>query len=148
MCYVLQKVTKEKNTLAERLKNAEASRKRFDDELKRYAAETQTREEIRKSLENEVRRLTQTVGQTEGEKKEREEQITRCEAYIDGMESKLQVCQVFTLLICYVSTAFHTYTYIVYFFFKCIVRNMAITFGFFVARCTSQWHHTILGTCP
>lgn len=104
MCYVLQKVTKEKNTLAERLKNAEASRKRFDDELKRYAAETQTREEIRKSLENEVRRLTQTVGQTEGEKKEKEEQITRCEAYIDGMESKLQVCQVSTLLIFHVST--------------------------------------------
>lgn len=89
----LKKVTKEKNTLAERLKNAEVSRKRFDDELKRYAAETQTREEIRKSLENEVRRLTQTVGQTEEEKKEKEEQIGRCEAYIDGMESKLQVCQ-------------------------------------------------------
>ncbi|KAG2659786.1 hypothetical protein PVAP13_1KG380605 [Panicum virgatum] len=89
----LKKVTKEKNTLAERLKNAEASRKRFDDELKRYAAETQTREEIRKSLENEVRKLTQTVGQTEGEKKEKEEQISRCEAYIDGMQSKLQVCQ-------------------------------------------------------
>ncbi|CAL5057168.1 unnamed protein product [Urochloa decumbens] len=89
----LKKVTKEKNTLAERLKNAEASRKRFDDELKRYAAETQTREEIRKSLENEVRRLTQTVGQTEGEKKEKEEQISRCESYIDGMQSKLQVCQ-------------------------------------------------------
>ncbi|CAO2039635.1 unnamed protein product [Urochloa humidicola] len=89
----LKKVTKEKNTLAERLKNAEASRKRFDDELKRYAAETQTREEIRKSLENEVRMLTQTVGQTEGEKREKEEQISRCEAYIDGMQSKLQVCQ-------------------------------------------------------
>jgi len=95
----MQKVTKEKNTLAERLKNAEASRKRFDDELKRYAAETQTREEIRKSLENEVRKLTQTVGQTEGEKKEKEEQISRCEAYIDGMQSKLQVCQVFHLAI-------------------------------------------------
>ena len=93
----MQKVTKEKNTLAERLKNAEASRKRFDDELKCYAAETQTREEIRKSLENEVRKLTQTVGQTEGEKKEKEEQISRCEAYIDGMQSKLQVCQVFQL---------------------------------------------------
>ncbi|CAN6273468.1 unnamed protein product [Urochloa humidicola] len=89
----LKKVTKEKNTLAEWLKNAEASRKRFDDELKRYAAETQTREEIRKSLENEVRRLTQTIEQTEGEKKEKEEQISRCEAYIDGMQSKLQVCQ-------------------------------------------------------
>nr|CAB3450363.1 unnamed protein product [Digitaria exilis] len=49
----LKKVTKEKSTLAERLKNAEASRKRFEDELKRYSAETQTREEIRKSLENE-----------------------------------------------------------------------------------------------
>jgi predicted nuclease with TOPRIM domain len=104
MCYVLQKVTKEKTTLAERLKNAEASRKRLDDELKRYAAETQTREEIRKSLENEVRRLTQTVGQTEGEKKEKEEQISRCEAYIDGMQSKLQVCQVFHLAIFIVCT--------------------------------------------
>lgn len=103
---MLQKVTKEKNTLAEQLKNAEASRKRFDDELKRYAAETQTREEIRKSLENEVRRLTQTVGQTEGEKREKEEQITRCEAYIDGMESKLQVCQVSTLLF---FLCFHNY---------------------------------------
>ena len=102
----MQKVTKEKNTLAERLKNAEASRKRFDDELKRYAAETQTREEIRKSLENEVRKLTQTVGQTEGEKKEKEEQISRCEAYIDGMQSKLQVCQVFQLanFFLYIST--------------------------------------------
>jgi hypothetical protein len=51
-----------------------------------------------------VRRLTQTVGKTEGEKKEKEEQIARCEAYIDGMESKLQVCQVIpTLLIFYVS---------------------------------------------
>ena len=102
----MQKVTKEKNTLAERLKNAEASRIRFDDELKRYAAETQTREEIRKSLENEVRKLTQTVGQTEGEKKEKEEQISRCEAYIDGMQSKLQVCQVFQLanFFLYIST--------------------------------------------
>ncbi|KAF7079512.1 hypothetical protein CFC21_083732 [Triticum aestivum] len=89
----IKKVTTEKNTLAERLKNAEASRKRFDDELKRHAAETQAREEIRKSLEAEVRRLTHKVGQTEGEKKEKEDQISRCEAYIDGMESKLQVCQ-------------------------------------------------------
>ena len=109
----MQKVTKEKNTLAERLKNAEASRIRFDDELKCYAAETQTREEIRKSLENEVRKLTQTVGQTEGEKKEKEEQISRCEAYIDGMQSKLQVCQVFHLAI--------------YFYFSTIVCSILIS---------------------
>lgn len=88
---------KEKNALAERLKNAEAARKRFDEELKRYATENVTREEIRQSLEDEVRRLTQTVGQTEGEKREKEEQVARCEAYIDGMESKLQACQVFAL---------------------------------------------------
>jgi hypothetical protein len=94
LCFcMLQKITKEKNALAERLKGVEASRKRVDDEFKRFVAEAQTREEIRKSLEGEVRRLTQTVGQTEGEKKEKEDQITRCEAYIDGMESKLQVCQ-------------------------------------------------------
>lgn len=84
---------KEKNALVERLKSAEAARKRFDDELKRYATEKVTREEIRQSLEDEVRRLTQTVGQTEGEKREKEEQVARCEAYIDGMESKLQACQ-------------------------------------------------------
>ncbi|KAL6985250.1 hypothetical protein U1Q18_018628 [Sarracenia purpurea var. burkii] len=89
----LKRVVKEKNALAERLKSAEAARKRFDDELKRYATENVTREEIRKSLEDEVRRLTQTVGQTEGEKREKEEQVTRCEAYIDGMEAKLQACQ-------------------------------------------------------
>ena len=86
---------KEKNALAERLKGAEVARKRFDEELKRYVTEKVTREEIRKSLEDEVRRLTQTVGQTEGEKREKEEQVARCEAYIDGMESKLQACQVF-----------------------------------------------------
>lgn len=91
-----QRVVKEKNALAERLKNAEAARRRFDEELKRYATEKLTREEIRKSLEDEVRRLTETVGQTEGEKREKEEQVARCEAYIDGMEAKLQACQVFT----------------------------------------------------
>ncbi|KAI4337302.1 hypothetical protein L6164_015735 [Bauhinia variegata] len=89
----LKKVVKEKNALAERLKSAEAARKRFDEELKRYATENVTREEIRQSLEAEVRRLTQTVGQTEEEKREKEDQVARCEAYIDGMESKLQACQ-------------------------------------------------------
>ncbi|KAI3442168.1 uncharacterized protein J3R85_001486 [Psidium guajava] len=89
----LKKVVKEKNALSERLKNAEAGRKRFDEELKRYAAENVTREEVRQSLEDEIRRLRQTVGQTEGEKREKEEQVARCEAYIDVMESKLQDCQ-------------------------------------------------------
>lgn len=89
-----QKVVKEKNALTERLKGAEAARKRFDEELKRYATENVTREEIRQSLEDEVRRLTETVGQTEGEKREKEVQIARCEAYIDAMEPKLQACQV------------------------------------------------------
>ncbi|XP_052209829.1 uncharacterized protein LOC127813105 [Diospyros lotus] len=89
----LKRVMKEKNVLAERLKSAEAARKRFDEELKRYATEKMTREESRQSLEEEVRRLTQTVGQTEGEKREKEQQVARCEAYIDGMEAKLQTCQ-------------------------------------------------------
>ncbi|KAJ4958148.1 hypothetical protein NE237_025259 [Protea cynaroides] len=89
----LKRVVKEKNALAERLKSAEAARKRFDEELKRYATETVTREEVRQSLEDEVRLLTQTVGQTEGEKREKEEQVARCEAYIDGMEAKLHACQ-------------------------------------------------------
>lgn len=88
---------KEKNALAERLKNAEAARKRFDEEQKRYATENVSREELRQSLEDEVRRLTQTVGQTEGEKREKEAQVARCEAYIDGMECKLQTCEVFAL---------------------------------------------------
>ncbi|XP_076917013.1 uncharacterized protein LOC143576923 [Bidens hawaiensis] len=89
----LKRITKEKNALAERLRNAEVARKRFDDELKRYATETMSREEVRQSLEEEVRRLTQTVGQSEREKREKEEQIARCEAYIDGMESKLHTCE-------------------------------------------------------
>ncbi|KAK6162064.1 hypothetical protein DH2020_001905 [Rehmannia glutinosa] len=89
----LKRVMKEKNALAERLKSAEAARKRFDEESKRFTSENMTREEIRKSLEDEIRRLTQTVGQTEGEKREKEEQVARCEAYIDGMESKLQACE-------------------------------------------------------
>lgn len=91
---VVQRVMKEKNVLAERLKSAESARKRFDEELKRFATETVTREEVRQSLEDEVRRLTQTVGQTEGGLREKEEQVMRCEAYIDGMEAKLHACQV------------------------------------------------------
>lgn len=99
---------KEKNALAERLKTAESARKRFDEELKRYATENVTREEVRKSLEDEVRRLTHTVGQTEGEKREKEEQVARCEAYIDGMESKLQACQVCSTLYLYQPIFMHT----------------------------------------
>lgn len=143
MCYVLQKVTKEKNTLAERLKNAEASRKRFDDELKRYAAETQTREEIRKSLENEVRRLTQTVGQVEGEKKEKEEQISRCEAYIDGMQSKLEVCQVFhPAVFFYVSTIFCSILLSTLTIVSNALLERSISVGSFVVT-KNDW-----GTCP
>lgn len=93
-CALLQRVMKEKNVLAERLKSAEAARKRFDEELKRIATENVSREEVRQSLEDEIRRLRRTVGETEGEKREKEDQIARCEAYIDGMESKLQACQV------------------------------------------------------
>ena len=93
----MQRITKEKNALAERLRNAEVARKRFDDELKRYATEKLTREEIRQSLEDEVWRLTQTVGQTEEEKREKDEQVARCEAYIDGLQSKLQISEVWFL---------------------------------------------------
>ncbi|GAB2215403.1 hypothetical protein Droror1_Dr00019786 [Drosera rotundifolia] len=89
----LKRVLKEKDALAERLKQAEASRNKFDEELKRYATENLTKEQIRKSLEDEVRHLTETVGQTAGEKREKEEQVARYEAYINGMESKLQACQ-------------------------------------------------------
>eukprot|EP01018_Ginkgo_biloba_P001927 Gb_20787 [translate_table: standard] len=89
----LKRVVKEKNALAERLKYAEAAHKRFDGDLKRFATETVSREELRQSLENEVRRLTETVGQTEGGLREKEEQLMRCEAYIDGMEAKLDACQ-------------------------------------------------------
>ncbi|CAH2060983.1 unnamed protein product [Thlaspi arvense] len=89
----LKKVGKEKTALTEKLKVTEAARKRFEEELKRYATENVTREEFRKSLEEEIRRLKQTVEETEEEKREKEDQIARCEAYIDGMESKLQACQ-------------------------------------------------------
>ncbi|KAG7567707.1 MATH/TRAF domain [Arabidopsis thaliana x Arabidopsis arenosa] len=89
----LKKVGKEKNALTEKLKITEAARKRFEEELKRYATENVTREELRKSLEDQIRQLTQTVGQTKEEKREKEDQISRCEAYIDGMETKLQACQ-------------------------------------------------------
>lgn len=68
---------KEKKALAERLKGTEVALKRFDEELKRYATEYVTRDEIRQSLEDEVRRLTQTVGQTEGEKGRRKNRLHR-----------------------------------------------------------------------
>ncbi|KAF8677820.1 hypothetical protein HU200_046449 [Digitaria exilis] len=108
------------------LKNAEASRKRFEDELKRYSAETQTREEIRKSLENEVRRLTQSVGQVEGEKKEKEEQISRCEAYIDGMQSKLASLPGFHLPVSPLIflQLFGMYLYLIDYYLNCLVEKM------------------------
>ncbi|KAK9944376.1 hypothetical protein M0R45_009948 [Rubus argutus] len=62
-----QLVVKEKNALAERLKGAEAARKRFDEELKRYATEKATREE--------------------GKKREKEELVGWCETYIDGIKT-------------------------------------------------------------
>lgn len=91
-----KKVMKEKSALAERLKGAEAARKRFDEELKRCATEKVTREEIRQSLEEEVRRLTQTVGQTEGEKREKEAQVARCEVFIHEMERRMHNYEVIT----------------------------------------------------
>ena len=97
LAVIMQRVVKEKNALTERLKSVEAGRKRFDEELKRYATEKVGREEVRQSLEDKVRCLTQSLGQTEGEKQEKEEQVVRCEAYIQGMESKLQACQVIPL---------------------------------------------------
>lgn len=66
---MMQRVVKEKNVLAVKLKSAEAAWKKFDKELKLYATENVTREEVRQSLEDEVQRLTQTVGQTEGERR-------------------------------------------------------------------------------
>ncbi|KAK3437118.1 hypothetical protein EUGRSUZ_C01723 [Eucalyptus grandis] len=87
------KVVKEKDDLAERLKSAEAGRKRFDEELKRYATENVTREEIRQSLEDEIRRLRQTVGQTEGEKRKKDERIAEYEERIHGMQARLEAYQ-------------------------------------------------------
>jgi len=40
-----------------------------------------------------VRQLQASVGQTEGGLREKEEQVRRCEAYIDGMEAKLSAHQ-------------------------------------------------------
>lgn len=66
---------KEKNVLAERLKTAETSRQKFDEEMKRFTSETVGKEELRKSLENEVRRLNSRMGQTETGLREKEEQV-------------------------------------------------------------------------
>lgn len=118
---------KEKNALAERLKNAEAARKRFDDELKRYATENVSREEVRQSLEDEVRRLTKTVGQTEGEKREKEEQVARCEAYIDGMESRLQTCQVLNYIFINLNLSYINISHVsLRFMILCEVTNLSL----------------------
>ncbi|KAK2631444.1 hypothetical protein EUGRSUZ_L02898 [Eucalyptus grandis] len=86
----LEKVVKEKDALAERLKIAEAGRKISDEELKRYATENVTGEEIRQSLEDEIRRLRQTVGQTEGEKWKKEERMAEYEERIHDMRAQLE----------------------------------------------------------
>lgn len=66
---------KEKNVLAERLKTAETSRQKFDEEMKRVTSETVGKDELRKTLENEVRRLNSRMGQTETGLREKEEQV-------------------------------------------------------------------------
>lgn len=93
-----QKAAKEKTLLSEKLKNAEASRKRIEEEMKRFSIESVTREDARQSLEDEVRSLKQTVVRVQEEKREKEEQVSRCEAYIDIMQPKLQSCQVSLLI--------------------------------------------------
>lgn len=90
-----QRVVKEKNALAERLKSAEATINRCNEEVKRCASEAVTREEDQKILQNEVQWFKQKVEQTELEKGHKEEQIATCEAYIASMEAKLNECQVF-----------------------------------------------------
>ncbi|KAL3745451.1 hypothetical protein ACJRO7_014538 [Eucalyptus globulus] len=89
----LKKVAEEKDPLAERLKSAEAGRKRSDEEPKRYEMENVTGEEIRQSLEDEIRRLRETVGQTEGEKRKKEEQIAEYKERINGMQARLEAYQ-------------------------------------------------------
>lgn len=131
---------KEKNALAERLKNAEAARKRFDDELKRYATENVSREEVRQSLEDEVRRLTKTVGQTEGEKREKEEQVARCEAYIDGMESRLQTCQVLNYIFINLNLSYINISHVsLRFMILCEVTNLSL----FMNDCWKNFLHSM-----
>ena len=92
---MVQRVVKEKNALAERLKSAEATINRCNEEVKRYASEAVTREAVQKSLQNEIQWFEQKVEQIELEKGQKQERIASCEAYITSMGAKLNECQVF-----------------------------------------------------
>ncbi|KAG0473404.1 hypothetical protein HPP92_014759 [Vanilla planifolia] len=88
----IRKLSAERRVLQDRLHDAETqlaqlkSRKR--DELKRVLKEKNALAERLKGV-----KLLGKVGQTEGEKREKEAQVARCEAYIDGMEAKMQASQ-------------------------------------------------------
>jgi hypothetical protein len=83
-------VTKEKTALAERLKKAEAAQRRLEEEVKRHAIEAV---KFRK-LESDMRQLEVLLSKADVEKREKQKQAAQSEAYIDGLEVKLQAAQV------------------------------------------------------
>lgn len=76
--------------MAERLKKAESAQRRLEEEVKRHATEAGKRRE----LESEVRRLEELVSKAEEMKRDKQKQVTQCEAYVNGLEAKLQAAQV------------------------------------------------------
>lgn len=91
-------MTREKNTLTERLRKAEAVERRLEEEVKRHATEAVKR----KALVAEVRQLEESVCKAEAEKREKQKQVTQCETFIGSLKGKLEAAQVRLLFFLYI----------------------------------------------
>lgn len=90
----MQKVVQEKNVLAERLRTAEAERKRSDIKLRRCSSQIAAQEALQQLLSDEVQKLKHNIGQIKREKQDKEEEAAHCKTYNDELKMELNTCQV------------------------------------------------------
>ncbi|OMO81238.1 TRAF-like family protein [Corchorus capsularis] len=90
----LKKLCKEKNVLAEKLRNAaEADRKRFDEERRRLTFQVAAQQEAQQSLLDEIQQLKQNLEQVRQEKQEKEDEVARYKTCNDELNMQLNNSQ-------------------------------------------------------
>lgn len=101
MC-VMQKLLKEKEVLAERLRHAEANLEVSDRKLKKYASKVVIQEEEQQTQLDEIWQLKQKVERIEIVKQDKEEEVAHYRACTYDLEAKLNDCQV-----CFLTNSIH-----------------------------------------
>ncbi|XP_057967943.1 uncharacterized protein LOC131157650 [Malania oleifera] len=83
----------EKNALSAMLESVESGTRRFDEELKCYAANAQILVEAQNSLEGEVEQLKEKHEQIESEKREKQELVMKYTTHIHNLDASLNSYQ-------------------------------------------------------